>query len=91
MSSKKTVIKKPQLSKKIIIDEITPKLTDVLSTLKQYLGEKKFNKRIKKATKLLVEGIKLPETKKEPVAATKKAAKKVAVKASAKKVSKAAS
>jgi hypothetical protein len=91
MASKKTVLKKPRLSRKIIINEITPKLTDALSTLKQYLGEKKFNKRVKKATKLLVEGIKLPELNKEPKETPKKKATKTAVESNLKKVTKAAS
>lgn len=57
-------------SKKIVIDKenllliVTEQLQTALPILKEQLGEKKFVKRIKKAAKLLVAGIKKAPVKK---------------------------
>lgn len=75
MATKKTskVIKpapkkeKPLSPKKIIAKELTDLLNPALGKWKTVIGEKKFDKRIKKAVKILAEG--LPASKK---AVTKK-------------------
>ena len=79
MIKKKATGKKKASLKETIIKEITPLLTAALATLKERLGEKKLEKRIKKAARLLVSGIK-------PVVAKKPVVKKKAVKKAAKKV-----
>ena len=66
MIKKKATGKKQTSLKETIIKEITPLLTAALATLKDRLGEKKLEKRIKKAARLLVSGIK-PVTVKKPV------------------------
>ncbi len=78
MPAKKTITKKVASSKETLIKEITPLLTTALIKLKETLGEKKFEKRIKKAAKFLVHGIK-------PVAAKKKVVKKRLLKKAVKK------
>ena len=72
---------KPSL-KQQISNEITRLLNSSLDPLKRSLGEKKFNKRVKKVARFLSGGVKstsvkAEETKKTPV---KEAAKKTAVK-----------
>ncbi len=92
MIKKKTTGKKETSLKETIIKEITPLLTTALATLKDRLGEKKLEKRIKKAARLLVSGIK-PVTAKKPVVkkkTVKKAAKKTIIPVSSPKPQKAA-
>ena len=79
MIKKKATGKKEPSLKEAIIKEITPLLIAALATLKERLGEKKLEKRIKKAARLFVSGIK-------PVVAKKPVVKKKAVKKAAKKV-----
>ena len=67
MSAKKTPEKKSTSQKEILINEITPLLTAALAKLKENLGDKKFEKRIKKAAKFLVHGIKPAAVKKKVV------------------------
>jgi len=71
MPIKKIVVKENTITEK----EITECLHFALSAFKEKLGQKKFEKRIKKAVKLLVEGI-----KKTPIEKSVKDAKKVIVK-----------
>ena len=68
MLTKKITTKKETTLKEKITSEITLLLTSALATLKDGLGEKKFEKRIKKAAKLLSAGIKTSGRMK-PVAA----------------------
>lgn len=74
--------KKNTTSKKNLAAEITALITPSLAALKQSLGEKKFEKRLKKAVKLLTHGVK-PPTEKKP-APKKPVAKKTAAKKSKK-------
>ena len=87
MIKKKATGKNETSLKETIIKEITPLLTAALATLKDRLGEKKLEKRIKKAAKLLVSGIKPAITKKPLVKKKheKKVAKKTLVPASSPK------
>jgi hypothetical protein len=66
MSVKQITEKKKLTSKETILKEITLQLSQALPALKESLGEKKFEKRIKKAAKILSEGIKSAESKKAP-------------------------
>ena len=68
-----TTTKKNPIAKDEILHAITAQLLNGLTLLKGYLGDKKYEKRIKKAAKLLVEGIKNP-TPKNPVVTPEKAA-----------------
>ena len=83
MPTKKPVVKKNAPGKEKILKTIKDQLITTLSKLKDQLGEKKFEKRIKKAAKLLVAGI-----KKQPVKKTVPIAKKTTV--AVKKVTKTA-
>lgn len=65
--------------KNMIISEIIQVLNTALPGLKDKLGDKKFEKRVKKAAKLLASGIK-------PISANKVPAKKKIVKKAAKRV-----
>jgi hypothetical protein len=58
---------KNRVSKKNMRKTISDQLYTVLSALKEHLGEKKFEKRIKKASKMLVSGIKKTPNKKAVV------------------------
>jgi len=58
MSAKLITEKKKQNPKDTILKEITLQLSQALPAIKESLGEKKFGKRIKKAGKLLIKGIK---------------------------------
>ncbi|MEO7767763.1 MAG: hypothetical protein ABIS01_10065 [Ferruginibacter sp.] len=51
--------------KKTDISKIIPLICAALSTLKEKLGEKKFEKRVRKAARLMVDGINQAPTKKE--------------------------
>jgi hypothetical protein len=90
MPAKKSVTKKSSSSKEMLIKEITPLLTSAAASLKEALGEKKLEKRIKKAAKFLVHGIKPVVAKKKVVKKRllKKAVKKTAIPAVAKKAAK---
>jgi hypothetical protein len=80
--------KKNTSPKKTMASEIAALITPALDALKKTLGEKKFEKRVKKAAKLLAHGIKTPEKKKTAPAkpAVKKAARKKTKKAAPKKI-----
>jgi hypothetical protein len=69
---KKTGKKNTGPGKKKILKTVTEQLNSSLTSLKGQLGEKKFKKRIKKAAKKLVAGIKKTPVKKKLVK-TKKA------------------
>lgn len=76
------------MTHKEIKKEIHSKLEAALVDLKGQLGDKKFNNRIKKAAKLLAEGLgkeEKPEAPKESTAKAAPAKKTVAPKAPAKK------
>ena len=83
MPTKKPVVKKNASGKEKVLKTIKAQLITTLSKLKDQLGEKKFEKRIKKAAKLLVAGI-----KNQPVKKTLPIAKKTTV--AVKKVTKTA-
>ncbi|MES2892662.1 MAG: hypothetical protein V4725_11630 [Bacteroidota bacterium] len=89
--NKTTPVKSNSLKKKMMT-EVSIQLSTSLTSLKEALGSKKFDKRIKKAAKLLTSGIKDPEPTKAPVkkAPLKKASLKKAPlkKAAAKKQAK---
>ncbi|MEO6231536.1 MAG: hypothetical protein ABJB11_03045 [Ferruginibacter sp.] len=78
MATKKTATPKEISPKEKMIQDLTSTLTGALVSLKESLGEKKFEKRIKKAAKILGEGIK-------PAPAKKVAGKNPAAKKSTKK------
>ncbi len=64
MTTKKTTAPKEISAKEKIVQDITATLAGALVSLKESLGEKKFDKRIKKAAKILGEGIKPAPAKK---------------------------
>lgn len=82
MPTKKTAVKKSTPAKGQILKTITEEFISSLSKLKEQLGDKKFEKRIKKATKLLAAGIEKGSSKKH----TKKPEKKPVVTAKQKPV-----
>jgi hypothetical protein len=65
MSTVKAQEKKTGQNKKATRKEISTQLVSVLAGLKETLGEKKFERRIKKAARLLTAGIKTKPIKKE--------------------------
>lgn len=65
MSTSKITEQKNDHSKKSTRKEVSVQLANVLNNLKEALGEKKFERRIKKAAKLLTAGIKTKPAKKE--------------------------
>jgi hypothetical protein len=70
MSIKQTTENKKSASKKSLLLEVSLQISKSTSELREKLGDKKFEKRIKKAAKILIEGIK--ETKETtPVKAVK--------------------
>lgn len=87
MSTNEVTEKKKENPTDTLLKEIILQLSTALVALKGSLGEKKFEKRIKKAAKLLIEGIKAKSPKKAPAkksvvkskaaAPRKKSAKKV--------------
>ena len=98
MPTKKIAVKKNPIAKEEILKTITEQLLTGLTLLKEQLGDKKFEKRIKKAAKLLTAGIKHPSGVKpevpvkknespvaEPVAATEPVAAAPKKKAATKK------
>lgn len=70
---------KKESFKETMLKEIVIQLTQAFPALRESLGQKKFDKRIRKAGKLLIEGIKPVEDKKPAKPAT---VKKVAPKKS---------
>ena len=76
--------------KKQMMSEVSQQLTTALSRLKDALGAKKFDKRVRKAAKMLTSGIKDPEPTKPTVKKTpaKRAAPKKVLKTPAKKATK---
>jgi hypothetical protein len=79
--------KKSTVADEQILKTVTGQLHTSLTALKAQLGEKKFNKRIKKAAKLLVAGIEKKPFKKVIAKPTKKVIAKQA-KAVKKKIAK---
>ncbi len=80
MPTKKTAVKKSAPAKAQILKTITEEFISSLSKLKEQLSDKKFDKRIKKAKKLLAAGIKKAPAKKltkKPVADAKKLPAKI--------------
>ncbi len=61
-----------------VLKTVTEQLAIALTSLKMQLGEKKFNKRIKKVAKILIAGIEKKPVKKIIPIQTKKAAAKKA-------------
>jgi len=85
--SKKEKDQKDMSPKQNRINAIATQLSNALQNLKEELGEKKFEKRTRKAAKLFVDGLKFNSVEKAPVTkvpvkklAPKKAARKTAVK-----------
>jgi hypothetical protein len=66
MPTKKIAVKKDTKSKDALLKEITGKLTAALPELKEKIGVKKFDKRIKKVSKVLIAGIKKAPVKNAP-------------------------
>lgn len=92
MSDKKLTDSKKESAKEIMVKEIVDQLMKALPALKEKIGDKKFDKRIKKAAKLLTAGIKDIAPQREPktkAAAPKKAQVKAKAAVSAKKATKA--
>jgi hypothetical protein len=83
-TSKKTATQAS--GKKSARKEISIQLTSVLNNLKETLGEKKFERRIKKAARLLTAGIKTKPVKKEKKGKGKTKTNKLSKKAIAPKV-----
>lgn len=79
MLKKQPATKKKESPKHLLTEDITAVLTTALIKLKEGLGEKKFEKRIKKAVKILTHGVK-------PVEAKKKVVKKKSVKKANKQI-----
>lgn len=73
MQTKKPAVKKSAADKETVRKAVTEQLQTTLPVLKEQLGEKKFEKRIKKVAKILVAGI-----KKTPVKKSSPATKKIA-------------
>ncbi len=88
MTIKKTTTKESTSTKDKTIQTIIVQLQTALPALKEQLGEKKFERRIKKAAKLLIAGIKktsekktlIPVKKVDPVKKAAPAKKAVPVK-----------
>ena len=86
MSKQKAHAKKHDPARENIINQVMPILNTALANLKATLGEKKFEKRVRKAAKILAHGIKTkparkPTAPKKIAAVPKKAVKKVVKKA----------
>ena len=80
MTKVKKPIKKNTACNEKLLKTVTVQLNSSLGSLKQQLGEKKFEKRIKKAAKKLIAGIKKTPIKTKSVKAVtvkKKAVKRV--------------
>jgi len=81
MATLKKAAKKITPPTDTMLKTVTEKLHTSLTSLKKELGDKKFEKRIKKAAKKLIAGIK----KKQPKKAVKKSKKTIPVKKKAAK------
>ena len=79
MTKQKIHAKKQNPAREKIINQVVPVLKAALVNLKETLGEKKFEKRIRKAAKILAHGIKTKTTRK-PIANKKAAVPKKTVK-----------
>ena len=87
MSDEKKAVKKNSLPGEKLVKTVTGLLNTSLQSLKTQLGEKKFNKRIKKAAKMLVAGMGKTQAKKSAVKVKKAIpAKKKTIKPVLKKV-----
>ncbi len=64
MPSKKIAIKEKSVDKETMLKTVVSHLQNALPGLKEYFGDKKFEKRINKAAKILVDGIKQTPIKK---------------------------
>jgi hypothetical protein len=64
MSTKQSTENKKSASKKTLLSEVSLQISKSTSALREKLGDKKFDKRIKKAAKMLIEGIKESAPKK---------------------------
>lgn len=84
MSKQKAHAKKHDPARENIINQVMPILNTALANLKATLGEKKFEKRIRKAAKILAHGIKTKPAGK-PTAPKIAAVPKKAVKKTVKK------
>ena len=93
MANEKKTVQPKTVSKKTIREELEKKIEAALGELKADIGEKKFKNRVKKASKILLHGLKsakkppvpkkaekAPVVKKAAKATAKKAAKKAAIK-----------
>ena len=69
MTAKQITDNKKATTKKTLLLEVLLQISSAVVALREKLGEKKFDKRVKKAAKLLIEGIK--ETAPKKVAKTK--------------------
>lgn len=78
-TSKASAKKKPISTKKILANELKELLAPGLAKWKKAMGEEKFEKKIKKAAKILADGI--PSTKEKKPAAKKSSVKKKKAKA----------
>jgi len=76
------VAKSKKEIKKAKVDEITALLKAALPKLKNEIGEKKFERKIKKAAKVLADSVKPQKNKPKPT--VKKAAKKIVKRRTAK-------
>ena len=64
MATKQITDNKKATSKKTLLLEISLQISKSVVALREKLGDKKFEKRVKKAAKILIEGIKEPAPKK---------------------------
>jgi hypothetical protein len=86
MSTSKKAEAQQATGKKSARKEVSLQLTSALNDLKETLGEKKFERRIKKAARLLTAGIKTKPVKKEKKGKGKTKTNKSSKKATAPKV-----
>ena len=70
MSTKQPTVNKISTPKKTLLAEVALQISKAVPTLKALLGEKKFEKRIKKASKLLIDGLKATEPTKAAITKT---------------------
>ncbi|MGC4037623.1 MAG: hypothetical protein QM764_16805 [Chitinophagaceae bacterium] len=74
--AKKEIKDTKKLLKKTAKSDISKKIEDALTEVKAELGEKKFRKRLKKASALFIDGLSIQKEKKEPLKKEKKKVKK---------------
>ncbi len=70
MATKQPTVNKISTPKKTLLAEVVLQISKAVPALSPLLGEKKFEKRIKKAAKLLIEGIKATEPSKAALTKT---------------------